>query len=118
MLRKFYLSIFAIGLIVVATTGNTAGDAAGRQQLIDAMDAAWVRVLDDGTYRAIVNRHDMGDVTLNIVDCLPKPEVTPYPEKPEGTLRRILDEKRIKVGYSDSGETGPGDTALVQAAAA
>ena len=116
MHRKLcYLAlILSSSLPVIAglmpAAAKAAGDA-GQKQLIDALDAAWVRVLDDGTYRSIVNKHGMGDVIINISDCLPKPKFTPFPAAPEGALRRILKDRAIRVGYSDSGQTGPGDSA-------
>jgi ABC-type amino acid transport substrate-binding protein len=103
-----YSLLVTAGLLPAAA--KAASDA-GQKQLIDALDAAWVRVLDDGTYRSIVNKHGMGDVIINISDCLPNPEFTPFPAAPEGALRRILEDQAIKVGYSDSGQTGPGDSA-------
>ena len=49
---------------------------------------------------------------INIADCLPDPEVTKYPEGPPiGTLKRVLDEGKIKVGYTDTGEIDRGSTA-------
>ena len=100
-------AILATPVLMPATASET-----GQKELIDALDAAWVRVLDDGTYRSIINKHDMGDVIINISDCLPKPEFTPYPKATEGALKRILEDGVIKVGYSDSGEHGPGDSAV------
>jgi ABC-type amino acid transport substrate-binding protein len=116
MHRKFCCLALILSSSLPVTAGlmpaaaKAAGDA-GQKQLIDALDAAWVRVLDDGTYRSIVNKHGMGDVIINISDCLPKPKFTPFPAAPEGALRRILKDQAIKVGYSNSGQTGPGDTA-------
>lgn len=97
-------------LSISSTVAAESDSVTGQEQLIDALDAAWVRVLDDGTYRAIVNKHGMSDVVINIADCLPNPEFTPFPKKPEGALRRILDDEAIRVGYSDSGKTGRGDS--------
>jgi hypothetical protein len=99
-------------ILFISSDANAGTDGVkGQIQLIDALDAGWVRVLDDGTYRSIVNKHGMGDVVVNIADCLPNPEFTPFPEEPVGALRRILDDEAIRVGYSDSGETGRGDSA-------
>ena len=109
-LLQFLGACLTCGMSLATASADTASRS-GQEQLVDALDAAWVRVLDDGTYRSIVNKHEMGDVVINIADCLPNPEFTPYPEKPAGALRRILDERKIKVGYSDSGETGRGDSA-------
>jgi ABC-type amino acid transport substrate-binding protein len=116
MRRKRGCLALILGSSVLVTAGfmpalARADSETGQKQLIDALDAAWVRVLDDGTYRSVVNKHGMGDVIINISDCLPNPEFTPFPEAPEGALRRILKDQAIKVGYSNSGQTGPGDSA-------
>jgi hypothetical protein len=87
------------------------GPPEGRQQLVDALDAAWVRILDKGTFRDIVSAHDADDLVINISDCLPRPEVTPFPEKPVGTLKRILDDRVIRVGVSTGGTLDEGTTA-------
>ena len=109
---KFRCPSFTLSLSLLIATGLTpaAASESGQKQLIDALDAAWVRVLDDGTSRSIINKHGMGDVIINISDCLPNPDVTPFPKEPEGALRRILKDQAIKVGYSDSGQMGPGDS--------
>lgn len=89
----------------------TAAQAEGGQQLVDALDAAWVRVLKTREFRKIVSAHGLEDVILNIADCLPNPDVTPFPEHPAGKLQRILDEERINVGVSSGGTLDEGATA-------
>ena len=100
--------------VIVFTTGvapASAGESEGGQQLVDALDAAWVRVLKKREFRKIVRDHDLEDVVINIADCLPKPEVTPFPENPSGTLKRILDDERINVGLAMGGVLDDGATA-------
>ena len=99
-------------LLSLQATAELVGPPEGRQQLVDALDAAWVRALDEGQVREIINRHDASDLVINIADCLPDPEVTRFPENPVGTLKRILDEERIKVGYSNTGILDEGSTAI------
>jgi ABC-type amino acid transport substrate-binding protein len=79
-----------------------------KDQLVQAIDAAWVRVLASSKYREITKpvRH----LLVNIADCLPNAKVTPFPENPTGVLKRILDTKEIKVGVMPSNPPGP-DTA-------
>lgn len=103
-----------IALLVLGAPANAElpGPPEGRQQLVDALDAAWVRMVHEGDFRAIVNRHDLGDVVINIADCLPDPHVTTYPEKPVGTLKRVLDEGKIRVGSTDTGKIDEGATAF------
>jgi len=85
--------------------------AKGREQLVTALDAAWVRILDNGTYRKILNAHGAAEVLVNIVDCLPAPGMIPFPEKPEGLLKQILDTKHIRVGTMIDSPPGPETTA-------
>ena len=103
-----------LALLLLASVADAElnGPPEGRQQLVDAIDAAWVRALDDGSVRAIVARHDAQDLVINMADCLPDPEVTRYPDNPTGTLKRILDERNIRVGYTNTGELDRNSTAL------
>jgi hypothetical protein len=78
---------------------------------VDALDAAWVRTLKKRDFRNIVSQHGLEDVVINIADCLPKPEVTPFPAQPSGTLKRILDDEQINVGVSSVGTLDDGATA-------
>ncbi len=96
----------------VTAKAELEGPPEGRQQLIDAIDAAWVRMVDEGEYREIIKRYDAADMVVNIVDCLPDPEVTTYPEEPTGALKRILDEGKIRVGYTNTGKIDEGATAV------
>jgi hypothetical protein len=78
---------------------------------VDALDAAWVRALDEGEIRSIILKHDAADLVINMADCLPDPEVTTYPENPVGTLKRILDTGTVRVGMSNTGKLDAGATA-------
>ncbi len=45
----------------------------GRDQLIDALDAAFARVLDSGKFREIINSDPIaGPLVINIGDCYPR----------------------------------------------
>jgi hypothetical protein len=103
---------FFVTTLSLPALAELEGPPEGRQQLVDALDAAWVRALDEGQVREIINRNDANDFVINIADCLPDPHVTRYPEEPIGTLKRILDEQRIKVGVSDTGKIDEGSTAF------
>jgi hypothetical protein len=98
-------------LFVTPAPAALEGPPEGRQQLVDALDAAWVRILDRGIYREIVSAHDADDLVINISDCLPRPEMTPFPEDPVGTLKKILDQRLIKIGVSTGGTLDEGTTA-------
>lgn len=101
----------ALTIIALPSAAAPAGPPAGRQQLVDALDAAWVRILDNGKHQEIVSAHHADDVVINISDCLPNPEITAFPEKPEGTLKDILDKRRIRVGVSTGGTLDAGTSA-------
>lgn len=97
---------FALILWAPVSGAGTAG-----AHLVEALDAAWVRVLDKDIFRNIVTRHGLQDVVINISDCLPKPEVTHFPAKPAGTLKKILESKQVNVGVSAAGRLDDGATA-------
>jgi hypothetical protein len=109
---SFLSSVVLTLLFSLPAMAELDGPPEGRQQLVDALDAAWVRALDEGQVREIINRHDASDLVINIADCLPDPEVTRFPENPVGTLKRILDEQRIKVGHTNTGRLDEGSTAI------
>ncbi|MCK5186585.1 MAG: hypothetical protein KAR43_05570, partial [Deltaproteobacteria bacterium] len=79
----------------------------GKDQLVDALNAAFVRVLDSGQWRSIVNSDPAaGPLIVNIGDCYPRieddgDEIYPFPQNPVGLLAEILDSKQIRVGDYD-----------------
>jgi hypothetical protein len=79
----------------------------GKDQLVDALDAAFVRVLDSGKYREIINNDKAaGPLMVNIGDCYPRIEedevdIYPFPSNPTGVLKKILDSKQIRMGTFD-----------------
>ncbi len=107
-------AIMASALLVLCSpmpsSAQSVGASNGRQQLVDALDAAYVRALDSGAVRKMAVDTGMGDIKIMIADCLPSPHVVPYPENPEGVLKRILDDEKIRVGRS-TGSNDPGATA-------
>ncbi|MBM4196909.1 MAG: hypothetical protein FJ197_07405 [Gammaproteobacteria bacterium] len=114
MLTNFQIRLATACLFLGCTVVAAAppGPAAGRQQLVDALDAAWVRALDEGEVRQIVRRHKAEDLVINIADCLPDPQVTGFPAEPVGLLRNILDSGVIRVGYTDTGTLDADSTAM------
>jgi hypothetical protein len=111
--KRWQLAFTALLLTLCGTaTAELKGPPEGRQQLVDAMDAAWVRALDEGDIRALIGKYNAQDLVINMADCLPDPEVTRYPENPTGTLKRILAEGTINVGISDTGKLDEGSTAF------
>jgi len=111
--RLFFIVsfVFSCLLSLPPSLAGPSSPAKGREQLVTALDAAWVRILDNGTYRQILNAHGAAEVLVNIVDCLPSPDMIPFPEKPEGLLKQILDSKKIRVGTMIDSPPGPETTA-------
>ena len=78
--------------------------ALGRQQLVQAFDAAWVRVVASGQDREILKRLPVespgaaASYMVSLVDCLPIPELTPFPEQPVGLFKEILERGTIRRG--------------------
>lgn len=71
--------------------------ARGREQLLRAFDAAWVRVLASGKDRKILATEPESKpgaakgYIVRLVDCLPQPEIAHWPEEPVGMFKDILD---------------------------
>ncbi|MEO8223819.1 MAG: hypothetical protein ABI661_03365, partial [Gammaproteobacteria bacterium] len=91
--------------------------AKGRQQLVDALDAAWVRVVASGKDREILAKQPPSkpgaalSYMVTLADCLPQPENVPFPEKPVGLLKEILDRGTIRQVVQTTTNT-PNDTAF------
>ncbi|MDH3510823.1 MAG: hypothetical protein OER85_08180 [Gammaproteobacteria bacterium] len=124
MIRKTLSLFLALALPLLAAGTATAkpdGVSAGRDQLIRAFDAAWVRVLRSGKYRDIINSFDepipgvidATDYIINQSDCLPNPDVTPFPKANgvKGMFKRILEDREIIRGeVLGSAGANPGGT--------
>ncbi|NOQ85774.1 MAG: hypothetical protein GQ554_02705, partial [Deltaproteobacteria bacterium] len=86
--------------------------AQGKDQLVDALDAAIARVLDSGQWRTIMNSDPVvSPLVVNIADCYPRivedeTVIYPFPENPTGLLADILASKQIKVGTYTADEPG------------
>lgn len=76
--------------------------AKGRQQLVLAMDAAWIRVVASGRDREILAQQPPSkpgaalSYMVTLADCLPQPDLAPFPEKPVGLFKEILDRGTIR----------------------
>lgn len=82
-----------------ARTGDWSPEeiARGREQLIRAFDAAWVRIIASGKDREIVATEPENQpgaakqYIVRLVDCLPQPEIAHWPEEPVGMFKDILE---------------------------
>ncbi|MGK0441679.1 MAG: hypothetical protein ACJA0N_001480 [Pseudohongiellaceae bacterium] len=68
----------------------------GREQLVRAFDAGWIRVLASGKDQEILKTEPenmpgaSSQYIIRMADCLPQPELAPWPEKPVGMFKDIL----------------------------
>jgi hypothetical protein len=91
----------------VLGSGSIPPSVIGKDQLVDALDAAFARVLDSGKYREIINNDPVaGPLMVNIADCYPRivedgVVIYPFPQNPTGVLKNILDSKKIRMGTFD-----------------
>ena len=96
MQSKLPLIALAATLPIAAGTATAAPESAGREQLVLAINAAFIEALADGTIDAInaapvfPGAPPPSTYTTNISDCLPNPEVNPYPGNPKGRFKEIL----------------------------
>jgi ABC-type amino acid transport substrate-binding protein len=109
--RFCYALMLAVLMLTAPLSVGHAESSSNSDDLVAAIDAAWVRVLDKDIFRNIVARHGLQDVVVNISDCLPNPSVTHFPEAPSGRLKKILDAERIRVGVTAAGTLDEGATA-------
>jgi len=110
LLQSLRLPGVAVAMLVLsacAGSGATrsADDAElvrGREQLIRAFDAAWIRVIASGKDQEILkteppNRPGAASLYMvRLADCLPSPEIAPFPEQPVGLFKEILERGTIR----------------------
>jgi hypothetical protein len=102
----FMLALALLFLSAGSAMAKPSEASAGREQLVDAFDAAWTRVIRSGEYRNIINGFvepipgviDATDYIINQSDCLPNSDVTPFPGQPKGRFKEILDNAEIRRG--------------------
>ena len=82
-----------------ARTGDWSTEelARGREQLIRAFDAGWIRVIASGKDQEILATQPPNQpgaahsYIVRLADCLPQPEIAHWPEKPVGIFKDILE---------------------------
>lgn len=76
--------------------------AKGREQLVAAIDAAWIRIIASGRDQEVLKKEPANmpgaaqSYIVRLVDCLPQPELAPWPEKPVGMFKDILETGLIR----------------------
>jgi hypothetical protein len=82
-----------------ARTGDWSAEeiSKGREQLVRAFDAAWIRIIASGRDQEVIAKNPpnqpgaAGSYMVRLVDCLPLPDLAPWPEKPVGMFKDILE---------------------------
>ncbi len=75
---------------------SAAEIARGREQLIRAFDAGWIRFIAARKDQAVLAQEPpthpgaARDYIVRLADCLPQPDIAPWPEKPVGMFKDIL----------------------------
>ena len=80
-------------------TGNWSEEeiARGREQLIRAFDAGWIRFIDARKDQAVLEKYPVNhpgaakSYIVRMADCLPQPEIALWPEEPVGMFKDILE---------------------------
>jgi len=105
------LLLAAVITLVTGCASRSAADrqaaaeaelARGREQLVRAFDAAWIRVIASGKDQEILkteppNKPGMAQsYMVRLADCLPQPEIAPWPEQPVGLFKEILERGTIR----------------------
>ncbi|MBL8200074.1 MAG: ABC transporter substrate-binding protein [Chromatiales bacterium] len=113
----------ALGLSALIASGCATAPrvdpdvAKGRQQLVDALDAGWIRVVASGKDRQILASQPPSkpgaalSYMVTLADCLPQPDLAPFPEKPVGLFKEILDRGTIRQVVQTTTNT-PNDTSF------
>jgi hypothetical protein len=115
VMKRFILTTALVSICLISEvlpqpvfgSGSIPPSIIGKDQLVDALDAAFVRVLDSGKFREIINSDPVaGPLMVNIGDCYPRivedgVEIYPFPQNPTGLLKNILDSKKIRMGTFD-----------------
>jgi hypothetical protein len=71
--------------------------AKGREQLVRALDAGWIRVVASGKDREILSQFPPNkpgaakSYMVTLADCLPQPDIAAFPAQPVGLLKQVLD---------------------------
>lgn len=69
----------------------------GRKQLVAAFDAAWIRIIASGRDQQALAKFPANkpgaasSYIVRLADCLPQPEIAPWPAKPVGMFKDILE---------------------------
>jgi hypothetical protein len=103
--RHALLAAAALAAGCATSTPKPAVDpdlARGREQLIRAFDAAWIRVIASGKDQEVLKAEPPNKPGLalqymvRLADCLPQPEIAPWPEQPVGLFKEVLERGTLR----------------------
>lgn len=105
LFRPALLAAVALAAGCATSTPKPAVDpdlARGREQLIRAFDAAWIRVIASGKDQEVLKAEPPNKPGLalqymvRLADCLPQPEIAPWPEQPVGLFKEVLERGTLR----------------------
>jgi hypothetical protein len=103
--RHALLAAAALAAGCATSTPKPAVDpdlARGREQMIRAFDAAWIRVIASGKDQEVLKAEPPNKPGLalqymvRLADCLPQPEIAPWPEQPVGLFKEVLERGTLR----------------------
>jgi len=117
VLKRFVLPVVLVSICLMATMfprpafgSGTQNDAIGKEQLVRALNAAFVRVMASGKWLEIYEP-EFAHGFVNISDCYPDVANTPFPANPTGLLLQVINTRQLKIGSHppspDSSTTSP-----------
>lgn len=103
---KMMKQVFVCALLFLSVATQHAVFASGLnpkgyQQLLDAFDAAYMRIIESNQYFDLLESAGLTNLNLLVTDCYWAPEdeldeLFPYPDKPKGLLRKVITDGELK----------------------
>lgn len=107
-LASLMICFFSTLLLRPASAEDYPGQ--GKDQLVKALDIAFLNVLSSGQWRQIYESQSLENIAVNMSDCYPNPSIMVYPENPTGLLATILTNRQINVCTYETQTVGSGAT--------
>jgi len=106
VVKKYVVTFSLILVCLIALTvprtvfggGSVPTSVTGKNQLVQALNAAFTRVLASGKWKELTSAAPFGPYSVDIADCYPFPGNIAFPATPVGLLKTILDTKQIRIG--------------------
>lgn len=104
------LVICFFSTLLVRPTSAEDYPGQGKDQLVKALDIAFLNVLSSGQWIQIYESQSLENIAVNMSDCYPNPSIMVYPENPTGLLATILTNRQINVCTYETQTVGSGAT--------